>query len=120
MIAIERGRFTSLPEDKSLCIIFFFYWLFWLICDPTQCSSTNLANGHIVPLGADHLHFNAIHQSLQLVPDVPGSSHGAKLDEVLIAPLCGEAALHPLKEKHIVSAISREPGLKVGRAKSSQ
>lgn len=64
-------------------------------------SITDLANGQAVPLGADHLHLNTIHQTLQLVPDIPGSSHGAELDEVLIAPLCGVTALQPLREKDI-------------------
>ena len=65
-----------------------------------QCSLsiTDLTNGQAVPLRADHLHLDAIHQPLQLVPDVPGSSHGAELDEVLVAPLCGVTALQPLRE----------------------
>ena len=62
-------------------------------------SLTDLANGHAVSLRADHLHLNTIHQTFQLVPDVPGSSHGAELDEVLIAPLRGVPALHPLRDK---------------------
>lgn len=60
---------------------------------------TDLANGQVVSVAADHLHLNTIHQTLQLVPDIPGSSHGAELDEVLIAPLCGVTALRPLREK---------------------
>lgn len=62
---------------------------------------TDLANRNTVFLRADHLHFNAIHQTLELVPDITGSSHGAKLDEILIAPLSGVAALNPLREKHM-------------------
>lgn len=77
-------------------------------------SITDLANGQAVSLGADHLHLDPIHQTLQLVPDVPGSSHGAELDEVLIAPLCGVTALHPLREKDIKTAVSITPGFKVG------
>lgn len=72
----------------------------WPLC------TTDLANGQVVSLGTDHLHLNTIHQPLQLVPDVPGSSHGAELDEVLIAPLCGVTALHPLREKDITTAVS--------------
>lgn len=63
-----------------------------------KLQDSNLANGHIVVLGTDHLHLNALHQSLKLVPNVAGSSHGAELDEILIAPLRGMAALHPLRE----------------------
>lgn len=46
-----------------------------------------LANGHVVNLGTDHLHLDSVHETLQLVPDIPGSPHGAELNEVLIAPL---------------------------------
>lgn len=46
-----------------------------------------LANGHVVTLGAGHLHLDSVHETLQLVPDIPGSPHGAELNEVLIAPL---------------------------------
>lgn len=62
-------------------------------------SRTDLTDGDVVPAAADHLHLDALHQTLQLVPDVPGSPHGAELDEVLIAPLGGVAALHPLGTK---------------------
>lgn len=76
---------------------------------PPHCL-TDLANGQVVSLGADHLHLDAIHQTLQLVPDVPGSPHGAELDEVLVAPLCGVTALHPLRETDIMVAVSTKPG----------
>lgn len=59
-------------------------------------ASTHLADGQVFPRRTDHLHLNAIHQTLQLVPHVPGSSHGAELDEVLVTPLSRVAALHPL------------------------
>lgn len=48
----------------------------------------HLANGHGFTLRADHLHLYALHEALQLVTYVPRSSHGAELDEVLVAPLC--------------------------------
>lgn len=68
---------------------------------------TDLADGDVVPLTAEHLHLDAVHQALQLVPDIPGPSHGAELDEVLVAPLRGEAALHPLTEKHEQQPIKK-------------
>lgn len=58
---------------------------------------TNLSNRHIFSLTADYLHLNALHQPLQLVPDIPGSPHGAELDEVLVAPLSGVSTLDPLR-----------------------
>lgn len=58
---------------------------------------TDLADGQDFPRRTDHLHLNAIHQTLQLVPHVPGSSHGPELDEVLVAPLSRVVALHPLQ-----------------------
>lgn len=76
---------------------------------PPHCLA-DLANGQVVSLGADHLHLDAIHQTLQLVPDVPGSPHGAELDEVLVAPLCGVTALHPLRETDITVAVSTKRG----------
>lgn len=76
--------------------------------------TTDLTNGQVVSIAADHLHLNTIHQTLQLVPDIPGSSHGAELDEVLIAPLCGVTTLHPLRgKKAITTAIRTTPGLYV-------
>lgn len=76
-------------------------------CQEAVVSVTDLADGQAVSLGADHLHLDPIHQTLQLVPDIPGSSHGAELDEVLIAPLCGVTALHPLRENNVMTAVSR-------------
>lgn len=75
---------------------------------------TDLADGQVVSLGADHLHLDTIHQPLQLVPDVPGSPHGAELDEVLVAPLCGVTALHPLRETDIMVVVSTMLWLWVG------
>ena len=63
--------------------------------------STDLADGCVVALGADHLHFDTVHQTLQLLPYIPRPLHGAELDEVLITPLGGVAALHPLQGKDI-------------------
>lgn len=79
----------------------------WRLC------TTDLANGQVVSVGTDHLHLDTVHQALQLVPDVPGSSHGAELDEVLVAPLCGVTALHPLWEKDITTPVST-PGFWAG------
>lgn len=73
--------------------------------------TTDLTNGQAVPMGTDHLHFNTIHQTLKLVPHIPRSSHGAELDEVLIAPLCGVTALHPLMEEDIMTAVRTTSGL---------
>lgn len=71
---------------------------------------THLPDGQVFSRRADHLHLNTIHQTLQLVPDVPGSSHGAELDEVLVAPLSRVAALHPLWETEIRTLGIRELG----------
>lgn len=73
-------------------------------------SGTDLTDGDVVPVAADHLHLDALHQTLQLIPDVPGSPHGAELDEVLVAPLRGEAALHPLRRKHSRTAFRIRDG----------
>lgn len=74
-------------------------------------SITNLANWQAVSMGTYNLYLNTIHQTLQLLPDVSGSSHGAELDEILIAPLCGVTALQPLRETDIMTAVSTTPGI---------
>lgn len=65
---------------------------------------TDLADWQVFPRRTDHLHLNAIHQTLQLVAHVPGSSHGAELDKILVAPLSRVAALHPLRVTETRSA----------------
>lgn len=58
-----------------------------------------LADRDVVPFAGGDVYLNALHQPLQLFSHIPCSSHGAELDEILIAPLHRVATLHPLKKK---------------------
>jgi hypothetical protein len=47
---------------------------------------------------AAHLDLDALHEALELLPDVPRALHAAVLDEVLVAPLGREIRVRPLQE----------------------
>lgn len=58
-----------------------------------------LADRNVVPFAGSNIHLNAFHQPFQLFSHISSPPHRTKLDEILIAPLHGVTAFHPLREK---------------------